>query len=87
MIISSKENEKVLEYEIKKNEQEMSLNPKDFEGEEKENKFEKSLKSSISKVNPNNSAEDMEYYKNFLNSDIKINVDTNYEELEKQVEK
>ena len=67
----------------------MSLNPKDFDGENKENNFEKSLKSSISKVaaNNNNSVEDMEYYKNFLTSEIKINIDTNYDELEKQVEK
>jgi hypothetical protein len=31
--------------------------------------------------------EDMEYYKEFLNTDFKLNVDCNYEELEKKVEK
>ncbi len=86
MIISNKNNEKALEFEIKKNEQEMSLNPKDIEGENKENKLENSVRSKNSKVNQQQ-VEDMEYYKEFLNTDFKLNVDCNYEELEKKVEK
>ena len=66
----------------------MSLNPKDFEGENKENQnMEKSLKSSISKQVANNSAEDIEKYKIFLTNEFMINHETNYDELEKQVEK
>jgi hypothetical protein len=86
LIISNKNDEKVLEFEIKKNEQEMSLNPRDFEGENKENKLENSVRTKNSKVDQQK-VEDMEYYKEFLNSDFKLNVDCNYEELEKKVEK
>ena len=70
-----------------KNEKEMSLNPKDFEGENMENK-EKSIKSSISKnIVTATSIEDIEKYKNFLTKEFMINHETNYEDLEKQVEK